>query len=48
MYVQSHGLTQALDGATHLLWTTGGAFVPEPEYREFWVRGENIARSRGA
>ncbi len=47
-YIHDHGLTQSMEGAVHLLWTTGGAFVPEPEYREFWIRGEKITRSRGA
>jgi len=27
------------ESITHLFWTTGGAFVPEEEYRRFYARG---------
>jgi len=27
------------ESITHLFWTTGGAFVPEEEYRGFYARG---------
>jgi D-serine dehydratase len=43
-YLRSHDLTPLLDNATHVLWTTGGAFVPEVEYLEFQARGRIISR----
>jgi D-serine dehydratase len=45
-YLQTHHLTQVMDDATHILWTTGGAFVPEPEYWEFWARGQRLIGGR--
>jgi D-serine dehydratase len=42
-YLSRHGLSEAMDNATHILWTTGGAFVPDEEYRQFHERGR-IAR----
>jgi D-serine dehydratase len=38
-YLASHGLLDHVDQATHILWTTGGAFVPDDEYRRFHERG---------
>jgi D-serine dehydratase len=38
-YLRDHDLVQYLDQATHILWTTGGALVPEDEYRQFHERG---------
>ncbi len=35
-YVAAHGLR--LSDATHVLWTTGGRFVPEAEFAGFVVR----------
>jgi D-serine dehydratase len=46
-YLERHCLVKAMDDATHLLWTTGGAFVPEAEYLAFWARGEQTACDRG-
>jgi D-serine dehydratase len=43
-YLNRHDLATSMDHATHLLWTTGGAFLPETEYREFHARGEQISR----
>ncbi|CAG9169181.1 D-serine ammonia-lyase [Cupriavidus pampae] len=37
------GLTAALPQATHLVWTTGGLFVPPEAYAEFAERGAAIA-----
>jgi D-serine dehydratase len=34
-YLRAHALEDCLDDATHVLWTTGGAFVPDQEYRSF-------------
>ena len=39
-YCAQHQLTAKLPAATHLVWTTGGRFVPELEYRRFYLRGE--------
>lgn len=38
-YLTSNGLTGRLSKATHLIWTTGGLFVPENEYQSFFERG---------
>ncbi len=39
-YLQQHGLSDVMHQATHLVWTTGGLFVPEVEYNKFLQRGE--------
>ncbi|KAA6115496.1 D-serine ammonia-lyase [Cupriavidus cauae] len=44
-YLARHGLTEAMPTATHLVWTTGGLFVPPEEYRRFLARGEALATS---
>jgi D-serine dehydratase len=31
-------------GATHIVWTTGGLFVPPEEYARFLQRGRSLAR----
>ena len=38
-YLMQHKLTEQLDQATHLVWTTGGCFVPEDEYQGFYQKG---------
>jgi D-serine dehydratase len=38
-YLTRHGLQGHMPQATHLLWTTGGLFVPEEEYQRFYARG---------
>jgi len=45
-YLSVHGLTDAVHSATHILWTTGGASVPDEEYRGFHDRGRNIRCSK--
>jgi D-serine dehydratase len=42
-YLARHDLSAVMNDATHVLWTTGGAFVPEEEYRRFHERG-SLAR----
>lgn len=44
-YLARHGLADAMATATHLVWTTGGLFVPPEEYRRFLARGEALAAS---
>lgn len=44
-WLARHGLTDVMATATHLVWTTGGLFVPAEEYRRFLARGEALAGS---
>jgi D-serine dehydratase len=41
-YLDNQGLAGSLHESTHILWTTGGAFVPENEYRRFHERGRIV------
>jgi D-serine dehydratase len=45
-YLAQHGLQERLARATHVLWTTGGIFVPEEEYRRFHERGRSAWESK--
>ena len=38
-YLIKHGVSEHMDRATHILWTTGGAFLPNSEYCQFYERG---------
>ncbi|MDX2422403.1 MAG: D-serine ammonia-lyase [Amphritea sp.] len=42
-YQQQQQLTSVMDNATHLVWTTGGLFVPTQEMQKFQQRGEQLA-----
>jgi D-serine dehydratase len=42
-YLKQHGLEGAMSRATHLVWTTGGLFVPPEEYARFAERGAALA-----
>ncbi|MBA2965224.1 MULTISPECIES: D-serine ammonia-lyase [Ramlibacter] len=42
-YLQHHGLADHLHRATHVVWTTGGLLLPEPEYLAFHHRGAELA-----
>ena len=44
-YLRDRGIATQMGNATHVLWTTGGVFVPDEEYRGFYLRGERIAQS---
>jgi len=39
------GLANHIDAANHIIWTTGGAFVPESEYKLFWERGRLLSKN---
>jgi D-serine dehydratase len=45
-YMNSHGLSLNLEHATHVLWTSGGAFVPDEEYSRFHERGREAYAAR--
>ena len=42
-YINQYGLAGKLDQAVHLVWTTGGCFVPKDEYQGFYQRGQGLA-----
>jgi D-serine dehydratase len=42
-YLKQHGLEGIMPRATHLVWTTGGLFVPPDEYARFAERGAALA-----
>ena len=44
-YLSRHDLHDRMSEATHVLWTTGGAFVPDEEYRRFHQRGRDRWRA---
>lgn len=41
-YQEARGLTGKLAQATHVIWTTGGAFVPEDQFKQFMERGTSL------
>lgn len=41
-YVDRHGLCDKLSQATHVVWATGGAFVPEEQFQQFMERGKSL------
>jgi D-serine dehydratase len=45
-YLTKHDLLEDVDGATHVLWTTGGAFLPDDEYQRFLQRGRDVRSAR--
>jgi D-serine dehydratase len=47
-YLEEHDLLKNLDAATHVLWTTGGAFIPTQEYQRFHERGAALWSFRNA
>ncbi len=44
-YREGHDLDRVVRNAVHVLWTTGGAFVPDDEYRRFHARGASLIRT---
>lgn len=47
-YLERRQLTEHLSEATHLLWTTGGAFVPAEEYERFHAVGRQLLDPRSS
>lgn len=45
-YQAAHGLSAHMGEATHVLWTTGGLFVPDEEHRKFHERGRLAIAAR--
>jgi len=41
-YLQAQGLVNAMPQANHIVWSTGGLFVPEDEYAGFLQRGRRL------
>lgn len=41
-YLQRQGLLPHMADATHIVWTTGGLFVPDEEYAKFLARGREL------
>jgi len=41
-YIQQQQLLPQLESATHLVWTTGGLFVPDTEMNKFQQRGKQL------
>lgn len=46
VYLAERGLTGKTARSAHVLWTTGGAFVPQKQYDSFLERGAALAKSR--
>jgi D-serine dehydratase len=44
-YLDRHGLSDKLSQATHVVWTTGGAFVPQDQFKQFMERGEALVKT---
>lgn len=42
-YLADHGASEYLENATHVLWTTGGALLPEEEYQLMFDKGRRLA-----
>ncbi|MGB6310431.1 MAG: D-serine ammonia-lyase [Steroidobacteraceae bacterium] len=45
-YLSDHHMEKHMNAATHILWTTGGALVPDEEYRRFHECGRGIRAAR--
>lgn len=45
-YLSTHGLENNLAGATHILWATGGSFVPAEQFDLFMQHGTRLAAAR--
>jgi D-serine dehydratase len=47
-YLRRQDVLPHLAGATHVVWTTGGLFVPEEEYAGFLARGKRVSLARAS
>jgi D-serine dehydratase len=45
-YIERHGLSDKMDRAHHIVWTTGGCFAPEDEHARFYENGKRLAQHR--
>lgn len=45
-YLAQNGLTQHMTQATHVMWATGGSFVPEAEFQGFLAKGNQLLSQR--
>ena len=43
-YADRQGLSDKLSQATHVVWATGGAFVPEEQFQQFMERGASLVK----
>jgi len=41
-YLRDNGLESKMSQSNHIVWTTGGRFVPDAEYRNFKARGKSL------
>ncbi|MBN1883058.1 MAG: D-serine ammonia-lyase [Deltaproteobacteria bacterium] len=44
-YIESNLDPASVEGATHIIWTTGGSLVPEKEFREFLETGNRLTNT---
>ncbi|MBH2009615.1 MAG: D-serine ammonia-lyase [Xanthomonadaceae bacterium] len=44
-YLTAHQLTHRMPQATHIVWSTGGLFMPDEAYQDFYQRGSAIAQA---
>jgi D-serine dehydratase len=47
-YLARHGLERHLHRSTHIIWTTGGLYLPDDEYAAFLERGAQLRGIGGA
>ncbi|SDP82580.1 D-serine ammonia-lyase [Desulforhopalus singaporensis] len=46
LYLQQNNLLDNMKNANHIIWTTGGVFVPEKEYASFYEQARIIAANK--
>ena len=46
LYLREHGITDFIDRAVHLVWTTGGRLVPAEQFDAFMLRGKSLYSGR--
>lgn len=46
-YLNSHALQPYMHQANHIVWTTGGLFIPDDEFEQFLDYGKNVIRTNG-